>query len=128
MIEREAISDTPAAIVPDDIEAIVAERGHHLGHIERHRALGVGQMFRVGRRLAAVAIAAQIGNHQGELLREARRDLMPDDVILWISVDEQQRRSGPALSRLISAPEVLMRLVVNPSNMMGLLKLSRPDG
>ena len=45
MVEREAIGNAPAAIVPDDVEAIEAERAHHLNHVERHRALGVRKMI-----------------------------------------------------------------------------------
>jgi hypothetical protein len=42
-------------------------------------------------RLATVSVTPQIGDHQGEVARELRRDLVPHDVGLWIAVEEQQR-------------------------------------
>ena len=41
VIESEPVSDAPAAIVTAHEEARMAERRHHLDHVERHRALGV---------------------------------------------------------------------------------------
>src|SRR5271166_5893231 len=57
-------------------------------------------MLGIGGRLAAVAVATQVGNHQRELLRETRRDLMPYNVILRISMDEQHRRAAAALHQV----------------------------
>lgn len=41
MVEREAVGDPPTPVVPDDREAIEAERGHHLHLIAGHSPLGV---------------------------------------------------------------------------------------
>ncbi len=60
------------------------------------RALRVGGVVRGRRRLCAVAIAAQIGNDQGEVLRQARRHLAPQHMGLRIAVQQQQRRPAAA--------------------------------
>src|SRR6516164_2616693 len=59
-----------------------------------------------GRRLRAVAIAAQIGHDDGEILRQARRHLAPHYMGLEIAVEQQQRRSAAPITRLIVAPLV----------------------
>jgi len=59
-----------------------------------------------GRRLRAVAIAAQIGHDDGEILRQARRHLAPHHMGLGIAVEQQQRRSAAPITRLIVAPLV----------------------
>ena len=63
-----------AAVVPGDQEAVEAEGRHDLDHVLRHGALGVGRCVRVGGRLAAVAVAAQVGADDGEPLRQRRGD------------------------------------------------------
>src|ERR1700722_14204896 len=99
MIQHEAIGDARAAIVSHDVEAVEPERTHYLDHIERHRSRGVWKMLGICWRLAAVAITAQVGNHQRKILGEARCDLVPDDVILRISMKQQHRRSSAALNQ-----------------------------
>jgi hypothetical protein len=44
-------------------------------------------------RLAAITVSAQIGRNDGELAREGRGDLVPADVRLRKSVQEQERRT-----------------------------------
>ena len=93
MLHREAPRHPRAAVVADDRKALEAERAHHLDLILRHRALRVVRVVLAVRRLAAVAVAAQIGHHHGKALGEARRNLVPLDMRLRVAVDEEQRRA-----------------------------------
>ena len=106
--------DAPAAIVAREPEAREAERAHHLHHVGRHRALRVAGVAASLVGLRRIAIAAQVGAHDGERLRERGRDPMPHRVRLRIAVQQQQRRTAAANSQWISAPEVATRRVVNP--------------
>ena len=92
MIEGEPIGHPRAAVVPDDVEAIVPQGGHDLDHVQRHRALGVREMLFVRVGLAARAVAAKIGRDNREALSDSRRDFVPDDVSLRIAVNHQQWR------------------------------------
>ena len=93
MIERHAVRDAPAAIVADDRKPVEAEMLHHFDLVERHRALRVVGMILAVRRLAAVAVAAQVRRDDRVLLREFRRDEPPRDVRLRRAVQQQQRRT-----------------------------------
>ena len=90
------MADPAAAVVAGEHEALVAERRHDLDHVLRHRALGVGGVLRVGGRLAAVAVAAQVGADDGEALGQRRRHAVPHGVGLRIAVQEQERRPRAA--------------------------------
>ena len=111
VVECESIGDARAPIVPDDIEAIETKRSHHLDQVERHRALGIGQVLGVGGRLAAGAITAQVGRDDREALGEARRDLVPHHMSLRIAVNEEQRRAVAALHESDLRPRGLDTLV-----------------
>ncbi|MNC92075.1 hypothetical protein D3C83_84390 [compost metagenome] len=52
----------------------------------------IGQPFR----LAAVAVAAQVGRHHGEILREALADDVPGHMSQRVAVEQQQRRTFAA--------------------------------
>ena len=80
MIERQAIGDASAAVMPGDGEALEAEMAHEGDLVARHRPLRIGLVIRRRRRLGAVAIAAQIRRDHGEIPRQPRRDLVPHDV------------------------------------------------
>ncbi len=96
MVEREAMGDTGATVMRADQEALMAEQRHHLRHVERHGALGIGEVLGVGQRLVAVAIAAQIGADEGEAVLQPLRQLVPEHMGLGIAVQQQQRRPLPA--------------------------------
>jgi hypothetical protein len=53
-------------------------------------------MLFIGRRLAAIAITAQVGGHHGEVRSQLLGDLVPDDVSLWMTVQQQQGRPATA--------------------------------
>jgi hypothetical protein len=82
--------------VTGDREPAVAERRHHLDLVQRQRAFRIVDEIVAGRRLRAVAIAAQIGHDDGEILRQARRHLAPPHMGLGIAVEQQQRRPAAA--------------------------------
>ena len=86
----------PAAIVSDDREPVEAEMLHHLDLIEGHRSLRVVGVSLAVRRLAAVAVPAQVGRDHRVALRELRRDDAPRDVGLGCTMQQQQRRPGSA--------------------------------
>jgi hypothetical protein len=70
-----------------------AEVPHDLDLIERHRPLGVVGVVLAVRRLAAVAVAAQIGGDDGVVRRELGRHQTPGDVRLRRAMEQQHRRS-----------------------------------
>jgi hypothetical protein len=82
--------------VPGNAEAVEAERSHRLRLVLRQGALRIGGVVRGRGRLRAVAVAAQIGDDEGELLGQARRHLAPHDLGFGIAVQQQQRRPTAA--------------------------------
>ena len=93
VIERHAVADAAAAIVADDGELVEAETLHHLDLVERHRALRVVDVVLAVGRLAALAVAAQVGHDHRVVLRQVRREQPHRDVRLRRAVHQQQRRS-----------------------------------
>src|SRR5262245_3656612 len=53
-------------------------------------------MIGTARWLAAVAVSAQIGCDDREIVRKKRGHAMPHDVRLWVAVKKKKRRSAPA--------------------------------
>jgi hypothetical protein len=96
MIEGQAVRDAAAAVVPGEPEAGKAERAHELDHVLGRGPLAIGCVLRARGRLAAVAIAAQIGAHHGATLGEHGRDAVPHGMGLGIAVQKQERRSRAA--------------------------------
>ena len=86
-------ADAPAAIVADDGELVEAETLHHFDLIERHRALRVVGVVLAVRRLAAVAVAAQVRRDHRVVLRQLGRDQAHRDMRLRRAVHQQQRRT-----------------------------------
>ena len=96
MVEHEAVRHPPAAVVPDQREAVVAERPHRCHLVGGHRALGVVAVALAPRRFLGVAVAAQVRRDDGEALGQPRRDPAPGRVRLRVAVQEQERRPRPA--------------------------------
>ena len=94
MIERHPMADAAPAIMPDHGEPFEAEVPHHFDLILPGGALGISGMIFAIRRLAAVAIAAQIGRDYGELFGQSRRDLVPLGMRLRESVQQQDWRAA----------------------------------
>jgi hypothetical protein len=93
MIKRQPARHPSAAVVPEKSEALVAQRGHDLDLILRHRALEVVDMILAAVRLAAVAVAAQVGGHHRVILRQLHRHVRPGKVRLRRAMQQQHRRS-----------------------------------
>ena len=71
----------------------VAERLHHLDHVERHRALRVVRVVGQPLRLRRVAVAAQVGaDHACSRAPAAARPCASMRVRLRIAVQQQHRR------------------------------------
>ena len=51
MIFGEAMRNTTATVMPDEMKSIMAQLLHDLGHILRHRALGIISMVGITFRL-----------------------------------------------------------------------------
>jgi hypothetical protein len=96
VVAQQAVGHPRAAVVPGDGEPVEAERRHRLDLVERQRPLGIGREIGAGQRLRAVAIAAQIGRDDGEVLGQARRHLAPHRMGLRVAVQQQQRRAAAA--------------------------------
>ena len=125
VIERHAMRDPSAAIVPDDVPAIVSEGIHHRDEIVRGGALAVHRVIARRRlRLVAVAVAAHVRRDDGVGAGKLGRDLVPHDVGLRIAVQEQRTArplSLPPCTHVQPTPLTSTRAVVNPSNIVNLL-------
>ena len=87
------MADAAAAIVADHGKRLEPELLHHLDLIERHRALRIVRVIVAVRRLAAVAVAAQVGDDHGVILRQLGRHQPPGDHRLRRAVQQQHRRA-----------------------------------
>ena len=96
VVERQAVGDPSTAVVAGHHEPLVAERAHHGEAVLGHRALGVDRVLGVAARRGAGAVAAQVGDDQGELARQLGRHLVPADVGLRVAVQQEQRRARAA--------------------------------
>src|SRR3954454_2267456 len=97
MVEAHAVEHARTAIVAGGGEALEPERRHDLDLVLRHGAERIAAVVVAARRLLGIAVAAQVGAHHGELLRQPRRDAVPVDVGERIAVHQQHRRSFAAV-------------------------------
>ena len=118
VVERHAVRDAGAAVVAGDEEALEAERAHDLDLVLGHGAERVVGVVAAAARLGAVAVAAQVGRDDREVLGEPRRDLVPHDVGQRVAVQQQQRRPVAAVAQVDGDPLASIRLCSNPSNMV----------
>ena len=88
--------DARAAVVAEHAEALEPEVAHDLDLIERHRAFRVLVVIVAAFDLAAVAVAAQIGDDDGVVARELARDRGPRHAALRRAVQEQHGRPAAA--------------------------------
>ena len=77
MIERHAIGGARAPVVAGDHEALEAELAHDVDLVLRHAPERVVAVVGQAARLAAVAVAAQVGGDHREVPGQARRDEAP---------------------------------------------------
>mmetsp|Transcript_6402 Transcript_6402/g.26190 ORF Transcript_6402/g.26190 Transcript_6402/m.26190 type:complete len:216 (-) Transcript_6402:239-886(-) len=103
VVQRQPVGHPRTAVVRQHREALVAE-GAHQGHgVPRHLALGIGGAAVAGGRPVAVAIAAQVHQHDAALARQRRRHAVPHRHRLRMAVRQQQGRQAgvrrPGLAR-----------------------------
>jgi len=96
VVERHPVAGPGAPIVAGHHEALEAELLHDLDLVLGHPAKGIVAVIRQPARLATVAVAAQVGDDDGEVLGQPRVDESPVDVRQRVAVQQQQRGSGAA--------------------------------
>ena len=90
MIKRHAVGAAAAAIVAGNKEVLEAKVAHKGDLILRHGPFGVGYMVKCRRRFTALAVAAQVGGDDCKIPCQARRNRVPHNMGLRMSVQEQQ--------------------------------------
>lgn len=88
MIECQAPRYPATSIVADHGKTLEAECAHEVELILRHHPFGIWDVVLIGRRLRAVAIAAQICADHRKALGEHRGDAVPGDMRLRVAVEE----------------------------------------
>jgi hypothetical protein len=83
-----AVADPGAAVVAGHGEFLETKRSHDLGLILGHGALRIGLVIVATGRLGAVAVAAQVGQHDGEAFGQGGRDLVPHDLGLRVAMEQ----------------------------------------
>ena len=86
--------DAAAAVVAGHRELVEAEIAHHDHLVARHGALGVPLVPGAARGLAAVPVAAEVGEDYRVVFGEGGSDVMPHDVGLRIAVQQQDRAAA----------------------------------
>jgi len=96
VVEGHPVGDPGPPIVAHHGELVEAELAHDEDLVAGHRALGVRLVVMAARGFAAVAVAAQVGEDYGVMFGEDGGDVMPHDVGLRVTVEEQYRGAGAA--------------------------------
>ena len=96
MIQRHTVGSTPPAVETGNAETREAEMRHDLDLVQRHATEGIVAVIGQPARFGAVTVAAQVGGHDGEMLRKARCDKMPVHMGQRVAVQEQHGRSAAA--------------------------------
>jgi hypothetical protein len=94
VVERHPVADAGAAVVSHHGELLKAQLAHHQHLVPGHRALGVGLVVAAARGLAAVPVAAQVGEDHGVVFGEDGGDVMPHDMGLRVAVQQQHRAAA----------------------------------
>ena len=95
IVQRQAVRDAGAAVVADQLELREAELAHQPHLIAGHGPLGVHLPRGVRFRLSRVAVAAQVGEHDGVILSEGGGDIAPHEVVLRVAVQHEHGRTRP---------------------------------
>jgi hypothetical protein len=78
--------------VADQLELREAELAHEPQLVAGHRPLGVRVTGGVRFRLVRVAVAAQVGEHDGVVFGEGGGDIAPHEVVLGVAVQHEHGR------------------------------------
>jgi hypothetical protein len=101
VVEAHARRGAGPAVVTGAKELAVAEFLHHFDLVLRHRAERVVDVVLAGViRPDTVAIAAQVGRDDMEVLGQAVGDLAPGGMCQRIAVQQQQWRAVPAVTQM----------------------------
>src|SRR6185295_3051983 len=100
MVERHAEGGSPAAVVTGDQELFETEMLHCLDLVLAHAAERIVAAVLQPTRLSAVAVAAQVRRHHGEIFRKSRRDEMPMHVREGVAVEKQHRWTAAAIAQI----------------------------
>jgi hypothetical protein len=101
VIEAHARGGAGATVTTGDHELAVAKLLHHLDLVERHGAEGiVDVVLTTFLRADIVAIAAQVGANDMEVLGEPACDAMPRHVGQRIAMQQQERRPVAAMAQV----------------------------
>ena len=92
IVHGQPVRHARAPVMRQHAEMLMAQPCHQPQQVAGHGALAVVHMLGVAGRARGVAIAAQVGQHQGELLRQPGRDAVPDGAGLRVAVHQQQGR------------------------------------
>jgi hypothetical protein len=92
VVQRQPVRHAPAPVVSAQGERGDAQRVHHLNEVLRQGALAVVAVVRQARRVRRIAVAAQVGQDQEEVVPEALRHAVPHRVGLGEAVQQEQRR------------------------------------
>ena len=95
MVQDQPMGGAGAAIVTGQLELPEAELAHEPRLVAGHGPLGIDQSRGVWGRLGGVAIAAQVGQHDRVILGERGANVTPDEMVLRIAVQQQQRPARP---------------------------------
>src|SRR5580704_15566876 len=93
MIESHAVRDSATAVVSCHEEPLESELFHDLDLIRGHASLRVRLVCCIGGRLAAIAVAAQIGRYNREGISQKWSDAMPAAMGLRVAMQQQERRA-----------------------------------
>jgi phosphoribosylformylglycinamidine (FGAM) synthase-like amidotransferase family enzyme len=89
MIQRQAMRHARSAVMANHGKRLIAKLLHDLNLILCHGPFGIGDMVRIARWLAAVAIAPQVRDHHSKILRQAWGKPVPHHMRLRIAVQQQ---------------------------------------
>src|SRR5437016_11334982 len=77
MVEGHAMSDAASPIMPHHREFAESQMLHHFHLVLSHGSLRISEVICAARGFAAIAVAAKVRNHEGEILRQQRRHFAP---------------------------------------------------
>lgn len=111
-VDAHLVRDPRAAVVPADVEGLVAELVHDGDEVAGHSALRIGFDGAGAGGLGGLAIAAKVRDHEGVVVEELGGDSVPDVSALWEAVEEEEswaRRIGVAT---FEAVDVYLRVIL----------------
>src|SRR6516164_10811433 len=104
VIEGHPVRDAAAAVMPHQRKLPEPQMLHDFNLVLSHGTLRIGSVILAFRRLAAVAVAPKVRDHQSEVLGKIRRHLAPQHIRLRDAVQEQHRRTFTAVDQIDGRP------------------------